>query len=388
MIQKVKKHTYIFRIFICALVLTATAWGFTKTNAATNQPTEVLIANIPIADGEYLLNGSTEPTTETPSQTGYVYYKDGVLTLNDAKLCTGDSGELKKAIYANGDLTINVLGNNQIGALASWHTLEVLEGIVCSTDTTYTKFCDIKLIGSGNLTIYDLNQGISGKNIDIEMTGTLKIEEYGDANSLPECCLKANGGNITIKSGVLDLSSVISYCMYGTKINIYGGSVTACSNNYNTASASPAFNVTPTVYMTNYQIQVGKNDQEVTVWNKKTALNTYNFVSIKPLSGTASTESVTKPKVGKSKITKIKAGKKKATLTFKKVKGAKGYRIKYSTSKKFKKAKVVTVKKNKATIRKLKKGKKYYFKVQAYKKVNGKKYYGKWSAKKKSKKIK
>lgn len=92
--------------------------------------------------------------------------------------------------------------------------------------------------------------------------------------------------------------------------------------------------------------------------------------------------------VGKTKILKIKIGKKKVSLTLKKVKGAKGYRVKYSTSKKLKNAKMKTSKKNKVTIKKLKKGKVYYFKVQAFTKVNGKKVYGKWSAKKRSKKIK
>lgn len=93
-------------------------------------------------------------------------------------------------------------------------------------------------------------------------------------------------------------------------------------------------------------------------------------------------------KVGKTKIKKAKAGKKRVALTLKKVKGATGYKIKYATNKKLKKAKTITVKKNKVTIKKLKRGKKYYFKAQAYKMVNGKKVYGKWSKVKASKKVK
>lgn len=93
-------------------------------------------------------------------------------------------------------------------------------------------------------------------------------------------------------------------------------------------------------------------------------------------------------KVGKAKILKAKAGKKKVSLTLKKVKGAKGYKIKYSTSKKFKKAKTKLVKSTKVTIKKLKKGKVYYFKACAYKVVNGKKVWGAWSASKQSKKVK
>ena len=88
-----------------------------------------------------------------------------------------------------------------------------------------------------------------------------------------------------------------------------------------------------------------------------------------------------------SKLTSTKAST--ATIKFKKKTGATGYRIAYSTNKSFKAGtvKYVTVKANKlsTTIKKLKAGKTYYFKVQAYKTISGKKYYGKFSAVKKIK---
>ena len=74
-------------------------------------------------------------------------------------------------------------------------------------------------------------------------------------------------------------------------------------------------------------------------------------------------------------------------LKYKKVSGAKGYEISYSTDKKFKKA---VTKKNTAktsyTISKLKKGKTYYVRIRAYKMDStGKKVYGKYSSVKKVK---
>lgn len=93
-------------------------------------------------------------------------------------------------------------------------------------------------------------------------------------------------------------------------------------------------------------------------------------------------------KLGRVTIKKAKAGKKKVSLKLKKVKGANGYRIKYATNKKLKNAKTKMTKSVNVVIKKLKKGKKYYFKAQAYKLVNGKKLYGNWSKVKASKKVK
>lgn len=73
---------------------------------------------------------------------------------------------------------------------------------------------------------------------------------------------------------------------------------------------------------------------------------------------------------------------KKIKLTLKKVSGAKGYQVKYSTSKKFSKSssKTTTTTKTSKTLTKLTKNKTYYVKVRAYKLDSaGKKVYGKWS---------
>ena len=94
----------------------------------------------------------------------------------------------------------------------------------------------------------------------------------------------------------------------------------------------------------------------------------------------------------KVKIKKAKAGKKKIKVTWTKQTDADGFEIQVATNKKFtKNLKVVTVKKGTAgskTIKKLKKGKKYYVRVRAYKNVKNGKVYGKFSKKKRSKKVK
>ena len=79
-----------------------------------------------------------------------------------------------------------------------------------------------------------------------------------------------------------------------------------------------------------------------------------------------------------------KAGKGKLSVSWKKNSKASGYQIRYSLKSSFSGAKTVTVKSGKTTTKKLtglKRGKRYYITVRAYKTVKGKKYYSSWSKK-------
>ena len=92
-----------------------------------------------------------------------------------------------------------------------------------------------------------------------------------------------------------------------------------------------------------------------------------------------------KPK--KVTVKSVKSNKPKSMkVVWKKDKQASGYKLQYSTSKKFKKAKTVTVGKNTITNRnigKLKGGKTYYVRVRAYAKSGKTTLLGSWSAPKK-----
>lgn len=95
--------------------------------------------------------------------------------------------------------------------------------------------------------------------------------------------------------------------------------------------------------------------------------------------------------VGKTKVKKVskKLTSKKAKVSLKKIKGASGYKVKISTSRKFKKKKTVTktFKKAKFTFKskKIRNKRKLYIKARAFRTVKGVKCFGKWS---KTKKIK
>lgn len=94
-------------------------------------------------------------------------------------------------------------------------------------------------------------------------------------------------------------------------------------------------------------------------------------------------------KPGKVKLSSVKNVKgKKAKVTWKKIKGVKGYEIVYGLNKKCTKGKKnvkASASSKSKTIKKLKKGKTYYFKIRAYKIVEDIKIYGTWSNVKKVK---
>ena len=163
-------------------------------------------------------------------------------------------------------------------------------------------------------------------------------------------------------------------------------------------------------YKITYKLNKGKNNASnpLTYYGKKVTLKKpsrkgYAFAGwytdakfkkkITSISSSAKSDYIlyakwTKVKVAKASLTSAKNSKsKQILLKYKKVSGAKGYEISYSTDKKFKKA---VTKKNTAktsyTISKLKKGKTYYVRIRAYKvDSTGKKVYGKYSSVKKVK---
>ncbi len=94
-----------------------------------------------------------------------------------------------------------------------------------------------------------------------------------------------------------------------------------------------------------------------------------------------------KVSVSKATVSKVKStAKKKVAVTIKKVSGAKGYEVVYSTNSKFKSKKTVTTTSTSKTLTGLKSGKTYYVKVRAYKTDStGNKVYGSYSTVKKVK---
>lgn len=100
-------------------------------------------------------------------------------------------------------------------------------------------------------------------------------------------------------------------------------------------------------------------------------------------SSESSENNSSKPSVKKTAISKIKNVKKrKAKVTFKAVKGADGYEVRYSINFSMESSKIKNTKKTSYKISSLKKNRKYFVQVRAYIYDSGEKVYGKWSNRK------
>lgn len=163
---------------------------------------------------------------------------------------------------------------------------------------------------------------------------------------------------------------------YGTQAFYLNANVTAGESSLSYSSASP-------------KIATVDSSGLVTIKNTGVAQITISIPASKNYNaGTVKTSILVKPK---KQTAKLSVKGKKLSITWKKDKRATGYEVQYAFDKKFKKnCKKVNIKKSGTTsykVKNMKKKKKYYVRVRAYKNVtiNGKKQtlYGSWSTVKK-----
>lgn len=182
-----------------------------------------------------------------------LYLKDAVI---DSSVLLGD---LSNAIIALENLTVNISGDNRLGAIVSDVSknsgFSVFCGIKAGNFAGDPKFYDITLAGDGNLTIYDQLQGIHANTISIGINGTLKIREYGAADLA--CCLKAEDKTVVLNRGTVDLESCVSNGVYG-ELTVKGGSLEAFSHNHNEQTDLYALNSKP-VIPSDYVIKGGED---------------------------------------------------------------------------------------------------------------------------------
>lgn len=196
----------------------------------------------------------------------------------------------------------------------------------------------------------------------------------------------------------------VKYILYHSATDIYGRGWDSNSG-YGIVNAYRAVSMQGGVYTVAYRLNGGKNSSlnstyyygRLTMKNPTRRNYTFsgwyrnsNFTSrVYTLGGGNCTlyAKWKKVKVSRASIKSLKRrSARKAKVYYKKVSGAKGYQIAYSTSRKFKKkqTKYKTTASRSKTLTRLKKNRTYYVKVRAYKKDStGKKVYGKYSKVKK-----
>lgn len=156
-----------------------------KTEAV--QGSNVIVNDIDVDEGEYLAVDATKPTSKQPSG-GYLYYKNGILTMHD--------------------YTYTGANNNNQGFIVS-----LLD-------------CDLNLVleGTNTFTFVDLESASSCifafKDLGIKGDGTLKIKTSGSGLTSGDGQVNVTGGNIDITSGDYGIEADMGVYLSDTSLKI------------------------------------------------------------------------------------------------------------------------------------------------------------------------
>lgn len=235
------------------------------------------------------------------------------------------------------------------------------------------------LNSSGEIVDYD-DDGGSGNNAKLEYnvtsTGTYYVQAttWWNNSICPsgEYSFICTGGSKEVKTIAAPTASASPYTYNSTKItwNSVSGATGYRVYRYNSSTKK-------------YELRASTGSTAYTDTGLATGTKYYYKVQAYNSVATSGESAVVsaRPRLSATKL-KLAAGKKKMTLKWKKVSGASGYKIYRAAKKKGKYKKVATIKKGKTvkwTNKKLKKKKKYYYKIKAYRKVSGKLVYSTYS---------
>ncbi|WP_313133515.1 S-layer homology domain-containing protein [Anaerocolumna sp.] len=201
----------------------------------------------PLTIGDILVTDANKDNiTGAGITSGTISYDPSTKTLTlDNAIVPMNGSSAQAVISSQGDLTVKLVGNSQLGFLppdGDWSAHPCIGYGIWADEK------EITLTGEGSLTIYDTFAGIEAQNITVDIGGTLRVEEDGQSGAA--CCLKAAGGTLTVKRGTLELTSEQSNGLYGSSIVIDGGSITAYAK-----GSLFAFNVAPS-FGSGYEYQV------------------------------------------------------------------------------------------------------------------------------------
>ena len=206
------------------------------------------------------------------------------------------------------------------------------------------------------------------------------------------CGASCAGGTLRINGGTFQGGYTFGLMNMGGNIKISKGTFIGGNTTYGYSFALGAFVPQQYYDFSSWFIKGASVPSfQTAYWNMQSQLSSEPFfASTFAVSYGDPTLKVSLGSSAKPAATALKSVKnvktKSATVKWKKKsKNVTGYQVQYSTSKKFKSAKTVTVKgksKTSKKLTKLKKNKTYYVRVRTYRSVNGTTVYSKWSGKK------
>lgn len=206
--------------------------------SASAVSTKIYVGGVAMSDGDYLANDATATTKTQPADSGYAYYKDGVLTLNEYiytgegyyyQFSSTDTDTYPACVYSPTDLEILLVGfsslenSNAEGECISVNGNLVINGdsesgiqingyygaYVYSVDSEVTTTINgglFYVLGTYGIQVdgydYDAAMIINGGILAFDTTET-SISVYSDYNAL----LEVNGGEIGALSDVMVYSA-------------------------------------------------------------------------------------------------------------------------------------------------------------------------------------
>ena len=225
---------------------------------------KIEMRGISVYGGQYLASDGTAPVTTKPSG-GYAYYSGGVLTLNNYSV----KDVRYHGVYAYGDLTVKVVGNNKLET-GNWSNDTVAKyGLFSRGNMTIQGDGTLNVYG-GNPSIYCLkNLNIDSTTLNVTENGTAAIYAYEDiklnsvtlnAQAIASPVIKGKGAlnvtdsslvintdeslvsdGISIKSGVTMDGSNVQVTSTGDGIVVSDGNITINSGTVTVNAGSRSF---------------------------------------------------------------------------------------------------------------------------------------------------
>lgn len=219
--------------FWAALLALAMVVALLPATAKSDLADPIYVGGVALQSGEYLADGETTPTTVKPAG-GYAYYENGTLTLNNAVITTAKSVDYiydgatgiqypdMRGVYADRDLTLDLVGSNTITGLEAERA---------------TSYC---IYVFGNLTVRD---GDPGDGVgSLNATACSKDTQFGSIGIFATGSISVYGGNVTATGQNAGTNSYGVYAHGG--ITVTGGTVTAVGNTQ-AVNMQPNFGTSP-----------------------------------------------------------------------------------------------------------------------------------------------